>query len=110
MFENLLTGIDSLIPTGGGTVLPPEALPFPYICSVLGAMVLGKFTGNLGSLTLVVNATALFFGAMLSSWLLRGIELPMDHAVHQPLLVSMIGMVAGALAMMWFLRSDNAHA
>ncbi|MBC8036762.1 MAG: hypothetical protein H7X89_06060 [Rhizobiales bacterium] len=90
--------------------LPPEALLLPYLCSVLGALVLGKFTGNLGHLTLPVNCLALFLGAMASTWLLHGIDLPMDHAVHQPLLVSMLGMMAGAFAMMWWLRRDNVHS
>jgi hypothetical protein len=112
MLEDLLTTINSFIPSGSalGQQLPPEALPLPYLCSVLGALVLGKFTGNLGSLTLLVNAVALFTGAMISTWLLRGIDLPMDHSLHQPLLVSMIGMLAGAFAMMWWLRDDNALA
>lgn len=110
MLEDFLVSIGSLVPTGSAMEqLPPDALLLPYLCSILGAMVLGKFTSNLGNLTLVLNCTALFIGASISTWLMRGIDLPMDHAIHQPLLVSMIGMLAGAFAMMWWLRSNNAH-
>ena len=111
MLEDVLMSINSLVPGGSSAAsLPPEVLPLPYLCSVLGALVLGRFTGNLGNLTMPLNCAALFIGAMVSTWLLRGIDLPMDHSVQQPLLVSMIGMVAGAFAMMWWLRKDNLHA
>ena len=111
MVEDFLTSFGSLLQSGSAAgQLTPEALVLPYLCSVLGALVLGKFTGNLGNLTMPLNCSALFLGAMASTWLLSGINLPMDHVVQQPLLVSMIGMVAGAFAMMWWLRGDKAHA
>ena len=50
----------------------------------------------------------LFIGAMLANWLLHGIELPIDRAVHQPLLVSLIGMIAWAPVMMFWLHPDGA--
>ncbi|MGH6855094.1 MAG: hypothetical protein ACREDN_06715 [Aestuariivirga sp.] len=111
MLEEILTTIQSLVPTGAsGASLPPEALPIPYLCSALGALILGRYTGNFGNLTMPLNYSALFIGAMLSTWALRGIDLPVDHAIYQPLLVSMVGMLGGAFAMMWWLRQDNLHA
>ncbi len=110
MLEDFLITVNSLVPSWTGESLPPEALPLPYISSALGALVLTKFTGSFGSLTIPLNCSVLFLGAMISTWLLQGIELPMDRAVHQPLLVSMIGMLVGAFAMMLWLRSDNLHA
>src|SRR4051812_41457904 len=112
MLEDLLITINSFIPDGSamGQQLPPDALPLPYVSSLFGALVLGKFTGNFGNLTMLLNASALFLGAMMSTWLFHGIDLPIDHSLHQPLLVTMIGMLVGAFGMMWWLKGDNLHA
>lgn len=109
MVGELLTGVSSLM-SGDGGQLSSHALLLSYLCSVLGALVLGKFTGDLGNLTMPLNCSALFLGAVTATWLLRGLNLPMDHSLHQPLLVSMIGMLFGAFAMMWWLRGNNAPA
>ena len=34
-----------------------------------------------------LNCSALFIGALLSNWLLGGIDLPMDHQLQQPLFI-----------------------
>jgi len=109
MIEELLTAFSSILPSWSAQSLPPEALPLPYLCSILGAFVLGRYTGNLGNLTMALNFCALFLGAMLSTWLFKGLELPMDRAVHQPLLVALIGMLVSAFAMIWWLGKENVH-
>lgn len=111
MIEDVLMSIATLLPSAPSVgVIPSDQLPLPYLCSGLGAPILGKFTGSLGAITMPLNYSALFIGAMLSNSLLHGIDLPVDHALLQPLLVSMAGMLVGAFCMMWWLRDDNAHA
>ena len=108
MVGDFLTSVGVLVSEDAGP-LSSNALLLPYLCSLLGAFVLGRFTGDLGNLTMPVNCGALFLGAAGATWLLHGIDLPMDHTIHQPLLVSMIGMLAGAFAMMWWLRGDKVQ-
>jgi hypothetical protein len=108
MLEDVLSNIATLIPSGGAQdSLPVDSLPITYLATVLGALVLCRFTGRIGSLTMPLNCSALFIGALLSNWALGGLDLPMDHQLQQPLLISMLGMVAGAFVMMWWVQDDN---
>lgn len=110
MIEELLMRIAELVPQiPGGTTIHGEALPLSYICSGAGAFILGKFTGSIGSLTVPLNCSALFIGAITANWLLAGLDLPMDQSLDQPLLVSLLGMVVSALFMMWWFRAEGAH-
>ena len=111
MVEDILFQISSFIPSAPGQAsLPPESLPLSYICSGLGAIVLGKFTGSIGAITMPLNTAALFIGVILANWLLGGIDLPMDHQLQQPLLVTLIGMMLAAFAMMWWLKNETAYS
>jgi hypothetical protein len=108
MLEEILFGIQESIPRAGefGQV-SPEVLPLTILCCVMGAFVLTKFTGSLGNLTLAVNFSALFIGAMTSNWLLNGVDLYIDKVVAQPILVSTIGMTMASLIMMGWLQRDG---
>ena len=111
MLEEVLMSITSLAPNMPAIdALPAGALPIPYLCSILGALILSKFTGRLGNLTVPLNCAALFIGAMLSTSLLSGIDLPVEHGLLQPLFVSLVGMLGGAFLMMFWLHPDNAHS
>ncbi len=109
MVGEFLNSIGSLM-SGDTGPLSSQAMLLPYVCSVVGALVLGRFTGDLGNLTLPINCAALFLGAMGATWLLQGLNLPMDQSLHQPLLVSLSGMLIGAFAMIWWLRGNSAPA
>ena len=109
MLEDVLMSITSLVPSAPVVgALPAEALPIPYLCSILGALILSKFTGKMGNLTVPLNCAVLFIGAMVSTSLLRGIDFPIGHGLLQPLFVSMVGMLGGAFVMMFWLQRDNA--
>jgi hypothetical protein len=90
--------------------LPPESVSMSSLFSGAGAMILGKFTGSVGSLTLPLNYSAMFIGAVAANWFLGGIQLPMDQQLQQPLLITLSGMLLGAFAMMWWMQSDHAAA
>ncbi len=89
--------------------LPPESVSMASLFSGAGAMILGKFTGGVGSLTLPLNYSAMFIGAIVANWLLGGIQLPMDQQLQQPMLITLGGMLLGAFAMMWWIQSDQAE-
>ena len=103
-----LSNLFSFTPDIGSVV--DQQLPLSTVFAGLGALVLGKFTGAIGGLTLPLNYSVLFIGAYLSNMLLHGLDLPIDRAVQQPMLISMIGMLAGAFFMMWWVQSDRLHA
>lgn len=89
--------------------LSPELLPLTSLFSGGGALILTKFTGTVGSLTLPLNYSAMFIGAMVSNWLLQNLKLPLESAIEAPLLVSMIGMMIASCFMLWWLQGDNVR-
>lgn len=110
MLEEIITRIAELVPqASGGATIHGDALPLSYVCSGAGAYILGKFTGSIGSLTVPLNCSALFIGAITANWLLAGLDLPMDQNLDQPLLVSILGMLVGAFFMMWWFKSEAAN-
>lgn len=110
MLEEIIMRISDLVPqTSGSATVHGDALPLSYVCSGAGAYILGKFTGSIGSLTVPLNCSALFIGAITANWLLAGIDLPMDHSLDQPLLVSLLGMLVSAFFMMWWFKGESVH-
>ncbi len=110
MLEEIITRIAELVPqASGGATIHGDALPLSYVCSGAGAYILGKFTGSIGSLTVPLNCSALFIGAITANWLLAGLDLPMDQNLDQPLLVSILGMLVGAFFMMWWFKAEAAN-
>lgn len=111
MLEDILLRISTIAPRASefGT-MPADSLPLSAVSCGLGALILSKFTGNLGLLTIPVNYSALFIGAVVSNWLLHGLDLPIDKLTAQPLLVNLVGMTIAALAMMCWLQRDGSRA
>lgn len=106
--EDLLYSISSLF----GTLkdfdsLSPDLLPLTGLFSGSGALILSKFTGSIGGLTLPINCSALFLGAMGANWLLQNVKLPVEGTVEAPLLISMLGMTVAACAMMWWMQDKS---
>ena len=86
--------------------LSPDLLPLTALFALLGGLILTKFTGSFGNLTLPMNMSALFIGAMSSNWVLKNIDLPVGSAIEAPMLVSMIGMTFASMMMLWWLQGD----
>lgn len=109
MLEDILNSIASWIPAGGAQPVASDGtLPINYICSVLGGLILSKFTGNVGVFTIPLNVAALFIGATLASTYLQRFDLPFDRTLEQPLIGAVIGMSVAAIVMMIWLKRDNA--
>ncbi len=108
MLEDLLTiGLPSLsgLFGGGGGYVAPDTVSLSSLFSGAGALILGKFTGTVGSLTMPLNYSALFLSALAANWLFRGLDLPIDQHLQQPMLVTLGGMLVGAFSMMYWMRA-----
>lgn len=107
--EDLVYSISSFFSLpSASTPMPAELMPLSMLFAAFGALILGKFTGNIGGLTLPINFSALFIGATLANSLLHNIDLQIDRTVQQPLFVSIIGMVVASFAMMLWIQNDRA--
>ena len=87
--------------------LTPDILPLTGLFALVGGLILSRFTGSIGNLTLPINCSALFIGAMTANWLTQNFKLPLDSAVEAPLAVSMVGMIVSSLGMLWWLQGDG---
>lgn len=86
--------------------LSPDLMPLTAMFAVIGGLILTKFTGSFGNLTLPVNCSALFIGAMGSNWMMKNVDLPIELTIEAPMMVSMIGMTLASLMMLWWLQGD----
>lgn len=89
--------------------LSPDMLPLMGLFALVGGLILSKFTGSIGNLTLPINTSALFIGAMISNWLMQNFKLPLSSSIEAPMAVSMIGMTIASLCMMWWLQGDSVR-
>ena len=90
--------------------LSPDLLPLTALFAVLGGVILTKFTGSFGNLTLPMNCSALFLGAMGSNSILKNFKLPVEATIEAPMLASMVGMTLASFCMMWWLQRDGLHS
>jgi hypothetical protein len=86
--------------------LSPDLMPLTALFALIGGVILTKFTGSFGNLTLPMNISALFIGAMSSNWMLKNVKLPVESTIEAPLMVSMIGMTIASLLMIWWIQGD----
>ena len=86
--------------------LSPDLLPLTALFAPPAGVILTKFTGSFGNLTLPMNISALFIGAMSSNWMLKNVKLPVESTIEAPLMVSMIGMTIASLLMIWWIQGD----
>lgn len=114
MLDFVLVILDTLWSAFGSLrdvdAISPDRVPLIGVFSILGGLVLTRYTGSLGSLTVPINASALFIGAMLSNWLLQNIRWTVSSPIEAPLFLSMIGMTLAAFCMMWWLQGDRLRS
>jgi hypothetical protein len=88
--------------------LAPEKVSIAAVLSGAGSVILGKFTGSVGYITMPVNYCALFIGSLVSNWIFQGIHIPLlDADLQTPMLLSVAGMTAAALAVLMFLKPEQ---
>jgi hypothetical protein len=88
--------------------MTPEKVSIAAIFSGAGSVILSKFTGSVGYITMPMNYCALFMGAMLGNWALQGVRIPMLDATFQtPMLFAVAGMMISALAILMFTKTES---
>ena len=84
-----------------------EALLTSLLFSAAGALLLSRFTGAIGQLTLPMNFSALFIGTALANILLDGIDVPAIQYEQEVLLFTLVGLITGSFAMLWCIRPEH---
>lgn len=107
--EDLLYGISSFFEASGFEVQPDNGWFLTLIFAAAGALILTRFTGTIGALTIPLNFSALYIGANISNGLLQNIKLPIDRTVELPMLVTVAGMTLASFAMLWWLQGDSVR-
>lgn len=108
MFAQWWTYIWSLLPNAADFgKMPEEAAPISIALCGVGTLFLCKHTGGLGYISVPLNFCCLFFGMMVSNWLLNGVDLQIDKVVVQPVLFHILGMTIAALVVMYFFTRDR---
>jgi hypothetical protein len=83
-----------------------EALFMSLLFSAAGAILLAKFTGTIGHLTIPLNFSALFVGAGLANILLAGVDIPAIQYEQEVLVFTLVGMIVGSFTMLWVIRPE----
>jgi hypothetical protein len=83
-----------------------EALMMSLLFSAAGAVLLAKFTGAIGHLTLPLNFSALFIGAGLANIIFAGVDIPAIQYEQEVLVFTLLGMISGSFAMLWVVRPE----
>lgn len=84
-----------------------EALLASLLFSAAGALLLSRFTGPIGQLTLPMNFSALFIGTGLANILLDGTDIPAIQYEQEVMLFTLVGLITGSFAMLWCIRPEH---
>lgn len=108
MLSNLLyTSLSNAIEHLVRLDMSGEALMMSVLFSAAGAVLLAKFTGTIGHLTIPLNFSALFVGAGLTNILLAGIDVPTIQYQQEVLLFTLLGLITGSFGMLWCVRPER---
>ena len=103
LFTSFTNALDSLIHLD----MSDEAVAMSVLFSAAGAVILGKFTGTFGNLTVPLNFSALFIGTADTNSLLNGVDIPTIQYQQEVLLYTVVGMITGSFGMLWFVRPER---
>ena len=108
MLSNLLyTSFSNAVESIVRLDLSPEAMMMSVLFSAAGAIVLGKFTGTIGHLTVPLNFSALFVGTVITNSLLDGFDIPAMQYQQEILLFTILGLIGGSFGMLWCVRPER---
>ena len=85
-----------------------EALLTSLLFSAAGALLLSRFTGAIGQLTLPLNFSALFIGTSMANILLDGIDIPAIQYKQEVLVFTLLGLITGSFVMLWCIRPEHS--
>jgi hypothetical protein len=100
LFSSFSNAIDSIVRLN----MSGEALMMSVLFSAAGAVVLSKFTGSLGHLTIPLNFSALFVGTVITNTLLDGIDIPTIQYQQEIVLFTVLGLICGSFGLLWCVR------
>ena len=85
----------------------PGALPTLILCSLLGGLILTRFTRVPGVVGFVLNTLILFCGGMVSNVIANGVRVPLESALQKTVFVTLGGMMVTSLVTLAFLARDR---
>ncbi len=83
-----------------------EAMGMCAALSAVGAIILAKFTGSIGTITIPLNFGILLIGTVLTNGILGGIDIPSFQHSQEALLYTVSGMISTSFAMLWLTGID----
>jgi hypothetical protein len=83
-----------------------EVMSMCAALSVVGAIILAKFTGSIGTITFPVHFCTLLIGTILTNGILNGIDIPAFQYQQEAFVYSIGGMISTSFAMLWFTGVD----
>jgi hypothetical protein len=99
-FAQLIDNVVNLRITG-------QVLTTCIIFSSIGAIILGKFSGNFGNVTYPLNFSVLFIGAVITNSAFDGFDIPTLEYQHQVLMFTVGGMCSASFALLWLAGARN---
>jgi hypothetical protein len=74
------------------------------VFSGAGALILGKFSASIGTLTLPINYIGLLIGAVMANSILAGVSVPLAGDLQAPVVFALTGMAPAGLLLMALLH------
>jgi hypothetical protein len=84
-----------------------QVLTTCIVFSTIGAVILGKFTGNFGNVTYPLNFSVLFIGTIITNSAFDGFDIPTLEYQHQVLMFTVAGMISGSFGLLWLSGARN---
>jgi hypothetical protein len=84
-----------------------EALLMSVLFSAAGSLLLGRYTGTIGNLTVPLNFSALFIGTGLTNILLAGVDIPAIHYQQEIMLFTLLGLITSSFAVLWCVKPER---
>ena len=88
--------------------LPSQTVAISAVFAGAGTAILGKYTADLGHLSVPIKYGTLFIAALLANWLMSDLRLPLDADLQAPIIYAFAGITVASLGLMILLRRERA--